>query len=162
MLVLGLDSSTQSLTAVVLDAASGRVVHQRALNFDKDLPLYGTRNGVLPNAESIVVDLRRTDWAEPAVNAHLERHGILGNTTTLPRRPGDRSSLGLRLGSTPMSIRGLPADTYVLRARMDVLGHGARNAGDPTGNTTSFAVSADVTGRIVALNDPTTPTPTTR
>lgn len=60
----------------------------------------------------VVVDLRRTDWAEPAVNAHLERHGILGNTTTLPRRPGDKSSLGLRLGSTPMSIRGLPAEDF--------------------------------------------------
>jgi glycine hydroxymethyltransferase len=60
----------------------------------------------------VVVDLRRTAWAEAAVNAHLERHGILGNTTTLPRRSGDRSSLGLRLGSTPMSIRGLADDGF--------------------------------------------------
>ncbi|MCC7194118.1 MAG: serine hydroxymethyltransferase [Gemmatimonadaceae bacterium] len=57
----------------------------------------------------VVADLRRSEWAEAEVNAHLARHGILGNTTTLPGRPGDRSRLGLRLGSTPMSIRGLPA-----------------------------------------------------
>jgi glycine hydroxymethyltransferase len=57
----------------------------------------------------VVVDLRRTEWDEAEINAHLERHGIIGNTTTLPRRSGDRSSLGLRLGATPMSIRGLDA-----------------------------------------------------
>jgi len=60
----------------------------------------------------VVVDLRRTEWAEADVNAHLARHGILGNTTTLPGRPGDRSRLGLRIGSTPMSIRGLPAASF--------------------------------------------------
>ncbi len=55
----------------------------------------------------VVVDLRLSGWAEGELNAQLERHGIIANTTTLPRRPGDRSSLGLRLGSTPMTIRGL-------------------------------------------------------
>jgi len=60
----------------------------------------------------VVVDLRRSGWSESDLNTHLERHGILGNTTTLPRRSGDRSSLGLRLGSTPMSIRGLPVQGF--------------------------------------------------
>lgn len=62
MLVLGLDSSTQSLTAVVLDAGSGAVVHQRALNFDRDLPQYGTRNGVLPNADAALVHAPPLMW----------------------------------------------------------------------------------------------------
>jgi glycine/serine hydroxymethyltransferase len=60
----------------------------------------------------VVVDLRHTPWQEADVNHELERHGIIGNTTTLPRRSGDASSLGLRLGSTPMSIRGLNVEGY--------------------------------------------------
>jgi glycine hydroxymethyltransferase len=60
----------------------------------------------------VVVDLRRSDWPEAELNVYLEHHGIIGNTTTLPRRSGDRSSLGLRLGSTPMSIRGLDAEGF--------------------------------------------------
>lgn len=64
MLVLGLDSSTQSLTAIVLDAASGRVVHQRQLNFDKDLPQYGTRSGVLPHPDPAIVHAPPLMWIE--------------------------------------------------------------------------------------------------
>jgi xylulokinase len=62
MLVLGLDSSTQSLTAVVLDAATGAVVHQRALNFDRDFPAYGTRSGVLPHADPAIVHAPPLMW----------------------------------------------------------------------------------------------------
>jgi glycine/serine hydroxymethyltransferase len=60
----------------------------------------------------VVADLRRSEWKEAGLNAHLERHGIIGNTTTLPKRAGDASALGLRIGSTPMSIRGLDADGF--------------------------------------------------
>lgn len=63
-LVLGLDSSTQSLTAVVLDAATGAVVHQQALNFDAELPAYGTRNGVLRGKDPAVVHAPPLMWAE--------------------------------------------------------------------------------------------------
>lgn len=59
------------------------------------------------NTHMVVIDLRRSDWQERDLNGHVERHGIIGNTTTLPKRTGDKSSLGLRLGSTPMAIRGL-------------------------------------------------------
>lgn len=44
---LGLDSSTQSLTAVVIDLATRKIVHQSSVNFDEALPRYGTKNGVL-------------------------------------------------------------------------------------------------------------------
>lgn len=64
MLVLGLDSSTQSLTAVVLDAGSGAVAHQRALHFDRDLPAYGTRGGVLPQADPALVHAPPLMWVE--------------------------------------------------------------------------------------------------
>jgi xylulokinase len=62
MLALGLDSSTQSLTAVLLDVGSGRIVHQHALNFDRDLPAFGTRNGVLPNADPAIVHAPPLLW----------------------------------------------------------------------------------------------------
>jgi glycine hydroxymethyltransferase len=60
----------------------------------------------------VVVDLRQSEWTETAINGQLERHGIIANTTTLPRRAGDRSSLGLRLGSMPMTIRGLDSEGF--------------------------------------------------
>ena len=49
-LYLGLDSSTQSLTGVVIEVAGSarRVAFRRSLNFDAEFPRYGTRNGVLP------------------------------------------------------------------------------------------------------------------
>ena len=48
-LYLGLDASTQSLSAIVLeiDGEARRVVFEHALNFDRDLPEYGTSAGVI-------------------------------------------------------------------------------------------------------------------
>lgn len=52
-LYLGLDSSTQSLTAVVIDddGATRRVVLETSMAFDQVLVQYGTRHGVLPVSE---------------------------------------------------------------------------------------------------------------
>tara|TARA_B110000881_G_C18603371_1_gene537352 strand:+ start:2276 stop:3832 length:1557 start_codon:yes stop_codon:yes gene_type:complete len=44
-LVLGLDSSTQSLSAVILDTEKGIVVADDSVNFGKDLPQYGQPHG---------------------------------------------------------------------------------------------------------------------
>jgi glycine hydroxymethyltransferase len=55
----------------------------------------------------VVVDLRETTWLEADLNHRLEEAGIIANATGLPRREGTDSRLGLRLGTTPMSIRGL-------------------------------------------------------
>jgi xylulokinase len=48
-LYLGLDSSTQSLTAIVLEVIGERqqVIFESSLTFDEALPRYGTRHGVL-------------------------------------------------------------------------------------------------------------------
>jgi xylulokinase len=48
-LFVGLDSSTQSLSAVVLERSEHghRVVLERSLNYDEALPHYGTQHGVL-------------------------------------------------------------------------------------------------------------------
>lgn len=63
-LFLGLDSSTQSLSAVVIDYDRRKVVYEHSLNFDKSLPQYGTRNGVLPNANPLVKHSPPLMWAE--------------------------------------------------------------------------------------------------
>ena len=55
-LYLGLDSSTQSLTAVVIeiDRDRRRLVLETTLGFDEELPEYGTRHGVLPDPNPAV------------------------------------------------------------------------------------------------------------
>ncbi len=63
-LFLGLDSSTQSLTALIIDLDDGRVVHETSLRFSDALPAYGTRYGVLPNADPRVVHAPPLMWAE--------------------------------------------------------------------------------------------------
>jgi xylulokinase len=65
-LYLGLDSSTQSLTAIVLDVEGGRsqVVFESSLVFDEILPEYGTRHGVLPGTEDGVVVSSPLMWAD--------------------------------------------------------------------------------------------------
>ena len=50
-LYLGLDSSTQSLSALVIDTDAGQVVRQEAVNFGQDLPEYGSPQGFLPNPD---------------------------------------------------------------------------------------------------------------
>src|SRR6185436_1093870 len=48
-LYLGIDCSTQSLSAVVIeiDGDTRRVVFNQSLNFDRDFPEYGTNGGVI-------------------------------------------------------------------------------------------------------------------
>jgi len=56
---LGIDCSTQSITALVLeqerddDPVSTRIRLEKSLNFDADYPEFGTRNGVLPEGPGV-------------------------------------------------------------------------------------------------------------
>jgi len=80
---LGLDCSTQSLTAMVLEVAGAReqcastdavdegaatdrprLVFAHSIAFDDELPHYGTRHGVLPRADSAVALSPPLMWAE--------------------------------------------------------------------------------------------------
>lgn len=65
-LYLGLDSSTQSLTAVVLDIQGSRtdVVFDGSLSFDEALPEYGTKHGILPGTAPGVVVSSPLLWAD--------------------------------------------------------------------------------------------------
>ena len=50
---LGLDCSTQSMSAVLIDADSDRVVYEQLLNFSTDLKGYGVTDGFLPGGEAV-------------------------------------------------------------------------------------------------------------
>ena len=65
-LYLGLDSSTQSLTAIVLDVdrTATRVVYEHAVSFDEALPAYGTRHGVIAGGETGVAVSSPLLWAD--------------------------------------------------------------------------------------------------
>ena len=64
-LFLGFDSSTQGLTALVVDCtrAERRVVFERTLNYDSDFPDYGTQHGVWRRAGAEVT-APPVMWAE--------------------------------------------------------------------------------------------------
>jgi xylulokinase len=78
-LYLGLDSSTQSLTAIVLEAAGGRaqVALETSFAFDEALPQYGTRHGVLPRTEAGVAVSSPLMWAD-ALDRMLARVAASG------------------------------------------------------------------------------------
>jgi xylulokinase len=77
-LFLGLDSSTQSLSAVVIDYDTRQVVYDKSLNFDQALPQYGTRNGVLPNPDPLVKHSPPLMWAEALdlLFAEMKKDGV--------------------------------------------------------------------------------------
>ena len=77
-LFLGLDSSTQSLSAVVIDYDRREVVYDKSLNFDQALPRYGTQNGVLPNADPLVKHSSPQMWAEALdrLFAEMKKDGV--------------------------------------------------------------------------------------
>ena len=65
-LYLGLDSSTQGVTAIVvaIDGQERHVVFQSSFNFDDALPDYGTEHGVLPRRDPHVATSSPSMWAE--------------------------------------------------------------------------------------------------
>jgi xylulokinase len=65
-LYLGLDCSTQSLTAIVIDVGGGarRIVFEDHIDFDRDLAEYGTKHGVLPSADPLEAVSSPLLWAD--------------------------------------------------------------------------------------------------
>ena len=78
-LYLGFDSSTQSLTAIVLDVAAdrARVVFDSSLQFDEVCPQYGTVRGMLPRADPAVAEAPPLLWAD-AMDAMFARVAASG------------------------------------------------------------------------------------
>jgi xylulokinase len=61
---LGLDSSTQSLTAVVVDTDAGQVVADCNVNFGQELPEYNSPNGFLPHEDPAIKHSDPLMWVE--------------------------------------------------------------------------------------------------
>ena len=61
---LGLDSSTQSLTAVLIDPAAGQITCQLSVNFGSDLPHYESPSGFIPGGENGEVHANPQMWLE--------------------------------------------------------------------------------------------------
>jgi xylulokinase len=77
---LGLDVSTQSLTALVLDLEHGGLL-RHSLNYDHALPHYATQNGVRPDPDPNVARVDPLMWAEALdqVLAWLRGFGLARN-----------------------------------------------------------------------------------
>lgn len=71
-LFVGLDVSTQGCKLVAIDTGASRVVHVDSLNYDTDLPEFGTRNGVVQGRAEGVSESDPKMWVE-AVNRLLDR-----------------------------------------------------------------------------------------
>jgi xylulokinase len=75
---LGFDSSTQSLTAIVIDADERRVVFESSIGFDETFPQYGTDHGVLPRSAPDVAVSSPLMWVEAldAMMARIKASGL--------------------------------------------------------------------------------------
>jgi xylulokinase len=63
-LFLGLDCSTQSLTGLVIDFKSNKVIYRYSVNYDKELPHYQTKNGVIYLNNNNVIHSYPLMWIE--------------------------------------------------------------------------------------------------
>jgi len=85
-LFLGLDSSTQSLSAIVIDLDARKVVYEKSLNFDAALPGYRTQNGTLRDKAPLVVHSPPLMWVEAldVMFAQMKQDGVkLGNVLAI-------------------------------------------------------------------------------
>ena len=107
-LYLGLDSSTQSLTAIVIDSDTRTVVHEAALSFDEALPHYGTTHGVLPRRTPDEAVSSPLMWAEALdlMFARLSAGGLpLGRIAAISGSAQQHGSVYLNRAAA----QGLPA-----------------------------------------------------
>lgn len=63
-LFLGLDSSTQSLSAMIIDTSAGRVVVDESVNFGKSLPGYASPSGFLEHRDPQIKHANPLMWVE--------------------------------------------------------------------------------------------------
>ncbi len=61
---LGIDSSTQSCSAIVIEPVTGTVVAEASVNFGESLPAYGSPNGFLPDGENGEVHSNPLMWLD--------------------------------------------------------------------------------------------------
>ncbi len=76
-LFLGLDCSTQSLTSLIIDFGSGKVLYRERINYDEDLPQYNTQNGVIILDNEKIIHSYPLMWVE-ALDILFEKMKITG------------------------------------------------------------------------------------
>lgn len=145
---LGLDSSTQSLTAVLLDLHSRRVIYTRSLNFDAELPHHGTRDGVLRAADPTVVHAPPLLWVEALdrIFALMKADGVaLGELRSI-------AGVGQQHGSVYMNEQAGPALARLDPARSlcDNLRHIFSRATSPVWMDSSTTASCEEITRALA------------
>ena len=104
-LYLGLDSSTQSLSALVvqIDDDVRRVVFEDSLSFDDAFPEYGTKHGVLPGRDPAVAVSSPLLWvaALDAMMARVAKSGLdLGRIAAVSGSAQQHGSVYLNAGAT--------------------------------------------------------------
>jgi len=107
-LYLGLDSSTQSLTASVIEASEDvrRVVFEHSVVFDRDLPHYQTTSGVHRHANPLVVTSPPLMWVE-ALDVMM---GTLSRQTAFdPSRIAAIGGCAQQHGTVYLNDRAMPA-----------------------------------------------------
>lgn len=74
---LGIDSSTQGIKALVIDVQSGGLVAGAAVNFGRDMPMYLSPSGFLPNSNPLVRHADPLMWLDglDLVLSRLSRSG---------------------------------------------------------------------------------------
>jgi xylulokinase len=77
-LFLGLDSSTQSLSGMVVDLDKNTVLYEHSINFDEHLTQYGTQHGVLENSNPSIVHSPPLMWVEALemLMARMQKDGV--------------------------------------------------------------------------------------
>ena len=101
-LFLGLDVSTQSLSAIVIDYDRRKIIYNESLNFDQSLPHYQTRNGVLPSRNPLVKHSPPLMWVEALdlTFAQMKKRGVpLGEILAVSGSGQQHGSVYLKAGA---------------------------------------------------------------
>ena len=129
MRTLGLDASTQSLSGLIIDLDTGKVVHQHSISFGARLPSYGCPNGFLPNDNPAIKHSDPLLWV--AALDLLPRHlvltsQILADELEISRKASlaalhrlARVGILTEQGTVSRKTAGQPASLFVSR---DLLG----------------------------------------
>ena len=115
-LFLGLDCSTQSLSAIVIDHYSRQTVYNHSLNFDRALPHYGTRNGTLRSNDTLVVHSPPLMWVEALdlLFTQLKQDGVsLGEILAISGSGQQHGSVYLN-SRAPVTLARLNAATPLI------------------------------------------------
>ena len=122
MLTLGIDSSTQSVKALVYNVEDKSVVTAVSVNFGKDLPEFGCPDGFLPNEDPLVRQADPLLWVA-ALDKVLQKLADSFDTSKIDAIGGDGQQHGsVYLGdgwSAALASLSDPSDGRTLVERLD-------------------------------------------